>query len=406
MEPIRDLTSAEALDRLRGARRTAEIAEARALEFAVTYAELNGPRPGQEVARLDQLHDVPLAGDGAPSVQEDAIAELAVALRMSAHAARSYLGDALEIAHRLPRLWRRVRKVQVPTYRARMVAAKTHHLSPKAAAYVDAKVAPIAHKVGPTRLMQLVDEAITLHDHEQAAARAAAAAEQRHVSVYTRQPVDGQVDMVARLDHADALELEAALAAVAEELRAAGDPGALDVRRAKALGVLARRHLVGQTVGHRVQLYVHVDAETYAAGTARIEQGNVLATLDQVSAWCATAGTSVRVTPVIDLNDDLARQSYGPGDLLIEQTVLRSVTCAHPFCERSARRADIDHILAWLAGGASHSLNLAPLCRFHHRIKTHSSWEYEQLRPGVYLWRSPRGRRFGTTRHGTDELPP
>ena len=84
------------------------------LELALVWARLH-PCPAQEtpgpLGRAD-LHGealVPLAGPGAPWVAEFAPADLAAALGISHDAARQLLADALELAHRLPRLWDLVR---------------------------------------------------------------------------------------------------------------------------------------------------------------------------------------------------------------------------------------------------------------------------------------------------------
>jgi len=42
-----------------------------------------------------------------------------------------------------------------------------------------------------------------------------------------------------------------------------------------------------------------------------------------------------------------------------------------------------------------------PLCRRHHRAKTHAGWTYTPLERGSYLWRSPHGYQFLRDHHGT-----
>ncbi|WP_157544619.1 hypothetical protein [Nocardioides halotolerans] len=50
-------------------------------------------------------------------------------------------------------------------------------------------------------------------------------------------------------------------------------------------------------------------------------------------------------------------------------------------------------------------MNLAPLCRHHHRLKTLAGWRYWPLGPpGTYLWRDPHGLLFVRTRDGTRAL--
>lgn len=391
-----------ALEWARVQRDRANAAEVAAIVNAVTFCSLNGPESIGEAATLDFLTDVPLAGEGTPTVSQTAVAEFAAAMAMSPGAARVYLADALELAHRLPLVWERVRAGEVPVFRARMIAQRTHSLPAAGAAQVDRQIAPIAHEVGPVRLVGLVDAARTLFDPEDARARAEAAAEARGVRVFADQPGHGVVDVVASVDYADALDLEAALSSVATELREAGDDSSLDVRRSKAIGVLARRQLGG---GRQVQVYVHLSDAEAAAGMASVEGSPALVALDRLREWTTVAGTTVRVTPVVDLNEELSRDGYTPTGAQREQAVLINQTCVHPYCTRSARRADIDHIEAYAAGGRTTSRNLAPLCRPHHRLKTHGGWTYEPLGPGRYRWRSPTGRSYLTDRHGTTASP-
>ena len=76
-------------------------------------------------------------------------------------------------------------------------------------------------------------------------------------------------------------------------------------------------------------------------------------------------------------------------------------TCVFPWCTRSARRCDIDHTIPAARGGPTCPCNLAPLCRRHHRIKTHGGWTYTTLEPGTYLWTSRHGYQYLRDPHGT-----
>ncbi|MCW2856821.1 MAG: endonuclease, partial [Marmoricola sp.] len=50
--------------------------------------------------------------------------------------------------------------------------------------------------------------------------------------------------------------------------------------------------------------------------------------------------------------------------------------------------------------------NLADLCQHHHNLKTHTTWTYTQLEPGMFLWRSPHGYTYLRDRIGTSDLTP
>ena len=103
--------------------------------------------------------------------------------------AKRLVGQALELRHRLPRLWRRVQAGDLPAWRARRVAETTIHadLTLEAAAYVDAQLAPFAHRTSATAVDRLVDAAVARFDPARAALEAARAADGRHVTIEEEQ---------------------------------------------------------------------------------------------------------------------------------------------------------------------------------------------------------------------------
>jgi hypothetical protein len=72
----------------------------------------------------------------------------------------------------------------------------------------------------------------------------------------------------------------------------------------------------------------------------------------------------------------------------------RDRTCRAPGCRRIGIYADIDHTIAFERGGLTVPGNLGLLCRYHHRAKHEGWWLLVQVRPGVFVWRSPLGRRY------------
>ncbi|HIZ34849.1 MAG TPA: hypothetical protein H9815_03645 [Candidatus Ruania gallistercoris] len=56
-------------------------------------------------------------------------------------------------------------------------------------------------------------------------------------------------------------------------------------------------------------------------------------------------------------------------------------------------------------GGPTCGCNLAPLCRRHHRAKTHAGWSYVMVTPGTYLWSAPAGERYLVDGRGTFRVP-
>ena len=165
-------------------------------------------------------------------------------------------------------------------------------------------------------------------------------------------------------------------------------------------------------------LHAHFDAaldglSTVFGPTGRMEEGQRLVLLDQVKDWCADSRTRITVKPVIDLNAHLSTPAYEVPDRIREQVILRDRTCVFPWCTRPARRGDVDHIDEYdheaeaecrPQSGPTRTSNLAALCRFHHRLKTHSAWRYRMTEPGVFEWTSPHGHRYQRDRVGTSPL--
>lgn len=402
------------LEMVASARRLANAAEISALLHTLDWAQAHATdAPGLAAITApsgERLHPVPLAGEGAPLVLEDAIPELANLLGLSDGQARAWVGDALELAHRLPRTTARLFDLQLPLWKARAVAQASRPLTVEGAAWLDKQVCQSFEKLGPTALKRLIATAIDRFDPELAAQRAAAAAEARGVALYPDDLGSGTTDLVATLDAADATDVEAALQQAAAELKAEGSQESLDVRRSQALGVIAR-HYLGDPTEHSapartVSLYVHL---TPGDELASVEGTGRLATIQQVREWCTASNTRVSIRPVIDLGRNLRRAGYVPSEEMREQAALTDVTCVAPNCSRSARRADLDHIDPYdrdhpSRGGPTESANLGSLCRYHHRMKTFTDWTYTKLEPGYYLWRSPGGRHYLRTPAGTVRL--
>ncbi len=89
------------------ARAVAESAEVRILcdvaRWADLHSRLDGTDCGVSLPGMERL--VRLGGEGTPQVAEFACAELGAVLAMSPYAARALIEDALDLRHRLPRLW-------------------------------------------------------------------------------------------------------------------------------------------------------------------------------------------------------------------------------------------------------------------------------------------------------------
>ncbi len=195
------------------------------------------------VGPVGEWHEkaLPLGGEGCPEVAEFAVVEWAAALGKSTEAGRRYLAQVVEGRYRLWLCWSRLLAGDLPAWKLAQIADRTMCLSPDAAAFVDAHVAAVAHKIGLAQLTRLVEEAIARFDPEQAEADRLAAADSRRMDVDLAQvSAAGTVHTEGDLDLADAIDFNAALAADAHQQLLAGSTETLDVRRSIAAGNLAR----------------------------------------------------------------------------------------------------------------------------------------------------------------------
>lgn len=411
MATTTDLDAGAVLAAARRFRSDSDAAEVGVLLQAVEWCRLHEVEEAWDAATWRET-GLPLAGEGAPLVAEFALADFGAALGISTDSARVYLAQALELAHRLPLTFARAVAGELQVWRARRIAEFTITLTPDAASYVDQQIAPFAPTIGPAATERLVEEAILRFMPETAIERAERAAEGRHVTIsHDHRTGTGVSSLYGTLDTADALDLEHALRDGAEALRAAGSEDSLDVRRSVALGELARgQRQLGIEKPRDVTLYVHLYPDAETTGLARVENGgNQVITPETLTRWIGTGAAKVVIKPVIDLNKPISTSTYAVPEKIREHLVLRNPTCVFPHCTRPARSADIDHIHPYDPDGPDDQTstgNLAPLCRYHHRLKTLSRWTYTMVEPGVFLWQSPHGYSYLRDRHGTRDLTP
>ena len=255
-----------------------------------------------------------------------------------------------------------------------------------------------------------------------------------HVTL--QQPPPGQAPGTSYLDVAgDTLDLARFYALVCEQaaaLGAAGDTDPLEVRKAKALGVIADQSAPGPATpaapaprcGRRARGARWPEGGEDDAVPALLAGRPVRphrphrddrrseveklgpVTVAKIRDWVGR--TDVTVRPVLDLAATDAVDRHDPPEAMREQVILRDQHCIFPWCQRDARDCDLDHIEPYDdhgPPGQTHPDNLAPLCRRHHRCKTAGRWRYRRNPDGSYLWHSPQARTYLVTPTGTFSLP-
>ncbi|MEZ5191185.1 MAG: HNH endonuclease signature motif containing protein [Nocardioides sp.] len=161
-----------------------------------------------------------------------------------------------------------------------------------------------------------------------------------------------------------------------------------------------------------ITLYVHLAQEALAGvnPVGRCENTRTPICAETIRAWCGHPDAVVTVKPILDLAGHERVDQYELPDRLKEQVDQRDGHCAFPWCTRPARRFDHDHAVPYdpadPARGPTCRCNTAPLCRGHHRLKTHTPWRYRIIEPGVYAWVSPHGYRLIVDHTGTRDVTP
>ena len=172
----------------------------------------------------------------------------AAALGVSTLTGLQLLADALNLQHRLPRIWAAVEALAVAPWKARKIAQATHNLSQAAAASVDAQLADRIGSCGWRAIEIAVAQAIATYDPHLLETREKQGRDAWGVRLYHRGVGTGGGDDRVGTSHlevtGDTFDLTTFHDLVcdqAAQLKALGDTDTLDVRKAKAVGVIANR---------------------------------------------------------------------------------------------------------------------------------------------------------------------
>lgn len=409
-------------ERVREVDAVRRAAELELLQLAALWADAH---PDLDFEASSQSDDPGAEFDewrGIPGVAWDASAGLGTALGRSTAAADRLIRQALTLRHRLPRHWGLVLEGSLESYRARRIADAVTGCPDDICAYIDEHVAPVASTIGPLKLERILEEAWLLLHEDEVELERLASLERRHVTIDdTSLDHTGVADLTARADWDDLAAFDETVSAVARALAvqdgAEDQPAeSLDVRRSRALGVLAdpARALAlldgrpAPAPTRRTQLNLHLTLDTMLRHGLVGRDGHLDRPLlaEAVREWCGRSDRGLTVVPVHDLEDHARVEQYEIRGRMRQRQELAHPTCVFPWCSRPSHRCDLDHRVAYDAGGASCDCNLAPLCRRHHRLKTHRGYRYTLIEPGTFLWSTPHGLQLLRGATGTRDVTP
>jgi hypothetical protein len=419
---LEELSGGELLDHAADLARMRNQAEVDIVRLAVQHAYLHDSqtlgaaqagRPGRERVRR-------IGGRGTPEVTEFAAAELGARLGMSTVSVGLLMADGLDLAHRLPGLWARVRAGEARVYLARLVARRTRDLTAEQAAYVDARVAPYADgRLTYSRFQALVEGTVAAADAEATAQREREAAE-RQVALPTGPVEDGMQGFYIRGPVHVIKALDATLDRLARLLAEQGDTDTLERRRVTAILLLCRPDLAEQALDPAappdidwaalvpaVTVHVHLYGGPDSDGVARLEAGGPV-----TERWVRDhLGThaSFTIRPVLELPGLAPVDAYEIPERHRRAVHLMTPADTFPFSS-SLNPAQIDHTEPYRHGpaavgaGQSRLGNYGPMSTPHHRLKTFGRWTLKQPFPGIYVWRDPYGALYLVDHTGTRAL--
>ena len=221
--------------------------ESKLLQLAAHWSDLHHPDsqapaektlPGAEQGRQ-------LGGDGTPEVLEFCAAEFGAQMQTGYVSARSLMADALDLRHRHPELWQLIVAGGIPAWKARKVAQATRHLSRSSAMQVDAAVARAITGLPWARFETLLAAKIIEADPHAAEEQAKIWEAERFVRA-GRSNQSGLKMLIAKANAGDVIWFMATVNRIAEILKLQGDMSPADVRRSKAIGILAQPALALQ----------------------------------------------------------------------------------------------------------------------------------------------------------------
>ena len=405
------------------------IAEAAQAEFLAYLADENDWGGGDNSFDVVGARFVRIGADGTPLVDEALPLEIAVATGSSVGWATGVLRDVVNIKDRHPRLWEAVQEGVVPLWRAARVAqtCASFGLDAQETLQVDEQLRHVFGQTGWARANRLLKATIMSVAPERVEAKIEAGRQARYChKITTDDPGTAMIN--ACVDTADAVFFDAAIDRIADILGEQGDQTGKDVRRAKAVGVLASPARALQLLDTpclrgvdpdlpipavtktalrrerpRTQVYVHISIDTLTTGqgVVRVEKLGpaMVSQLRQI-----LGHSHIKLAPAIHVGDTgPVLDGYEIPDRLAEQVVLRDRFEVFPYSSREARGVDLDHTRPYRAGrpGQTRASNLGPLSRRAHRVKTHGGWQLTQPAPGVFKWTTRWGQSFTIDPNGT-----
>ena len=346
----------------------------------------------------DVMHEL---DDDYELAHQAAATEIRAGLSLTRRAAEAELDLALDLAHRLPRIWEALAEGTIDVPKSRVIVSGTTHLSIGTAREVAGQIIDDAPHLTTGQLRARIAKLCMTVDPDDAQRRYEMAVEERRV-VLEASP-DGTAQLCGFDLPADrAVAVRRRINRLALQLKTRDETRTSDQLRADVfLDLLEGRH--SGRGRERGTVDLHIDLTTLIglsenagelAGYGPIVAEIARRVTDQqhTSQWRWTVTDPDTGRPI---HEGTTRRR--PTSRQRRSVELRDRTCVFPGCRMPARDCDLDHRIPWSHGGPTRRNYLAPLCRHDHGNRHLCGWTYRPLRNGDYLWTSPLGHHYTTS---------
>jgi len=350
-----------------------ETPGADALEVAAACETVKAWADARQLDAIQELSETePATLDPCGQLCDPVPAEIATALTWTPWTASRRVDLAHDLHDQLPEVLHALRAGQLDLAKATEIVHGTSQLNPGLRAQLAERA--LAYASGHTRAQLKAWLAIQLAklDPEAAGKRRRKAGKQRRV--WVQPETDGMATLGAYLTAEEAQ-------ACYENLRtsAANHEGGMDAARADLLverltGIAPAEPIPVQVIITPTGPQLAGHGPITPAHANRLCQGTSPTTLSQPGPTTA----------------------YTPTPNQTKWVRARDRHCRFPGCRRPATHCDLDHIIPHPHGHTT-TENLACLCRYHHRLKTHTNWTVQAHPDNTLTWTSPRGHTYTTT---------
>ncbi|MEX1288494.1 MAG: DUF222 domain-containing protein [Acidimicrobiia bacterium] len=349
-----------------------------------------------DMVEVSHRHDGGTPVDQANAYGEFAPLEVGSALTLTRRKAEADVALAFDVTERLPAVWASMHAGHLDWAKAKVIADGVSHLDLLPARRVVDQVLDDAPRLTTGQLAARLRKLCLQVDPHDAKRRYERSIADRRVETWPHN--DGTGDLWGRNLPPD--RLNAAIANIDRLARQLADDRTLDQKRADVLLDLLCGGATGQATAPQVQ--VVVDLETLIGLRDRAADipgwGPVLA---DVARKALTEDKTGRLkVNVVDGDDAVDVTVRRPTAAQRRAVRRRHPTCVFPGCRLPAHKTDLDHTRRHVDGGPTHTSNLAPLCRFHHRAKDEGGWSYRIDPDGTIHWTSPLGITYIVKRRG------